>query len=106
MTPNEHEPEPLPEPPNHRLRDADHADGTEAERLRARKLHFWPPPEPEGGWALAPGKTLGHVPGLAEDEAMRLAKHRSPLRRIGLDDPDLDGYYPVVKRDPDQLSGR
>jgi len=35
-------------------------------------LHFWPPPEPAGGWALPPGVSLiGKLPGVLEDENMR-----------------------------------
>lgn len=37
-------------------------------------MHFWPPPEPKGGWALPPGVSFSAPAGMAEDEAMRNAK--------------------------------
>ena len=45
-------------------------------------LHYWPPPEPAGGWALPPGVSLiGRIPGMKEDEDMRAGRDGTLFNR-------------------------
>ena len=65
------------------------------------KIHWWPPPEPTGGWALPPGVSLiGKIPGMKADEEMRAGRDGTLFAREHRLDEEMSRELNITFKKP------